>query len=357
MATAKEKEKQLLELLHAAKKAADAAAADAAGGADESRCVDALSRLKDFPVTVQALVSTQVGKQLRPLTKHASKNIQQLASDIFQTWKAMFLEQTNTSNAAAADHKKVTKPSDSDKLHIATPPMKPHTPDRKTPSNNPAASTKPTPSPKPKTTTAAAASTKPNHFPKPKTATPTSSPAIHLPVPKCNDPTRNKIREQLCEALCRVSGEVSPELSSRVNACDPVSVAVSLESVMFASWGGSTGDQRAKYRSLMFNIKDAKNPDFRRKVLLGQWTPEQVVSLSSAEMASDARQKENEKIEAKALFDCELGSAPMATTDQFKCGKCGQRKCKYHQMQTRSADEPMTTYVTCVNCDNRWKFC
>ena len=28
-----------------------------------------------------------------------------------------------------------------------------------------------------------------------------------------------------------------------------------------------------------------------------------------------------------------------------RCGKCGQRKCTYYQMQTRSADEPMTTFV------------
>ena len=46
-----------------------------------------------------------------------------------------------------------------------------------------------------------------------------------------------------------------------------------------------------------------------------------------------------------------------ASTDQFKCGKCKQRKCTYFQLQTRSADEPMTTFVTCVNCNNRWKFC
>ena len=26
------------------------------------------------------------------------------------------------------------------------------------------------------------------------------------------------------------------------------------------------------------------------------------------------------------------------------------------QMQTRSADEPMTTFVTCTVCNNRWKF-
>ena len=44
-------------------------------------------------------------------------------------------------------------------------------------------------------------------------------------------------------------------------------------------------------------------------------------------------------------------------TDQFQCGKCKQRKTTFFQLQTRSADEPMTTFVTCVVCSNRWKFC
>jgi DNA-directed RNA polymerase subunit M/transcription elongation factor TFIIS len=44
-------------------------------------------------------------------------------------------------------------------------------------------------------------------------------------------------------------------------------------------------------------------------------------------------------------------------TSIFKCGKCKERNCTYFQLQTRSADEPMTTFVTCLNCNNRWKFC
>ena len=43
-------------------------------------------------------------------------------------------------------------------------------------------------------------------------------------------------------------------------------------------------------------------------------------------------------------------------TDEFKCYRCKKRKCTYYQLQTRSADEPMTTFVTCLNCGNRWKF-
>mgnify|MGYP001300739815 CR=1 FL=1 len=44
-----------------------------------------------------------------------------------------------------------------------------------------------------------------------------------------------------------------------------------------------------------------------------------------------------------------------ANTDNFECRKCGSKRCSYYQLQTRSADEPMTTFVTCINCGNRWK--
>lgn len=46
---------------------------------------------------------------------------------------------------------------------------------------------------------------------------------------------------------------------------------------------------------------------------------------------------------------------PEAMTDQFKCGRCKQRKCSYFELQTRSADESMTIFITCIECGNRWK--
>lgn len=46
----------------------------------------------------------------------------------------------------------------------------------------------------------------------------------------------------------------------------------------------------------------------------------------------------------------------MATTDIYECYKCKQRKCYVYQAQTRSADEPMTTFVKCQVCGNSWKF-
>ena len=44
-------------------------------------------------------------------------------------------------------------------------------------------------------------------------------------------------------------------------------------------------------------------------------------------------------------------------SDTYKCGRCGERKCKVSQYQTRGADEPMTVFVTCLICYNSFKFC
>jgi len=44
-----------------------------------------------------------------------------------------------------------------------------------------------------------------------------------------------------------------------------------------------------------------------------------------------------------------------ASTDMFTCGRCGKNECTYREVQTRSADEPMTAFVLCLVCGNRWK--
>ena len=50
-----------------------------------------------------------------------------------------------------------------------------------------------------------------------------------------------------------------------------------------------------------------------------------------------------------------LTSKLTANTTSFKCRKCDSKNCSYYQMQIRSADEPMTSFVTCIDCENHWR--
>lgn len=61
-------------------------------------------------------------------------------------------------------------------------------------------------------------------------------------------------------------------------------------------------------------------------------------------------------IEKKAIRDkVKFESKMEATTDTFTCRKCKSNKCSHYLLQTRSADEPMTCYVSCLDCGKRWK--
>ena len=60
---------------------------------------------------------------------------------------------------------------------------------------------------------------------------------------------------------------------------------------------------------------------------------------------------EDKKVRDKQKYEPNIE----ASTDNFTCNKCKSKKCTYYQLQTRSADEPMTTFVTCLECGKRWK--
>lgn len=59
----------------------------------------------------------------------------------------------------------------------------------------------------------------------------------------------------------------------------------------------------------------------------------------------------DEKQKSKFKYKKDIGGA----TNKFKCSRCKKRVCSYFELQTRSADEPMTVFVTCLNCGKRWR--
>lgn len=164
-----------------------------------------------------------------------------------------------------------------------------------------------------------------------------------------NDPVRLKCRELLFNAL-----KLEDDQSSFM---DPFELAASIEDNIFEEFKNTDTKYKNRVRSRVANLKDTKNPDLKANVLSGMIPPERIAKMTAEEMASDNMKELRAKYTKEAIDDHQMAKTGGTTTDLFKCGKCGKCNCTYNQVQTRSADEPMTTFVLCNECGNRWKFC
>lgn len=74
-------------------------------------------------------------------------------------------------------------------------------------------------------------------------------------------------------------------------------------------------------------------------------------------MASQDMKELRQKITQEMIQEHQMSMTGGTSTDLIKCPKCRKTNCTYNQVQTRSADEPMTTFCLCNECGKRWKFC
>ena len=120
------------------------------------------------------------------------------------------------------------------------------------------------------------------------------------------------------------------------------------------SWDSLTFRSRYKLRflSILYNLKNSDT--FRESITVQN--SKTTANLSNAGMQPDGLHAEAIKVR-KAYHERRLKITMQEEdfTGLFKCNGCKSSKTTYYQMQTRSADEPMTTFVTCLNCDKRWK--
>jgi transcription elongation factor S-II len=137
---------------------------------------------------------------------------------------------------------------------------------------------------------------------------------------------------------------------------DPDDIALQIEAAIFELHGDSE-KYTSTIRSRVFNLRDKKNPDLRENVILGSVSPAKFAKMTAEEMASSDMKKLRDAFTKEAINEHQMGVQEGTPTDMFKCTKCNKYNCTYSQVQTRSADEPMTTFVFCRECGNRWKFC
>ena len=105
-----------------------------------------------------------------------------------------------------------------------------------------------------------------------------------------------------------------------------------------------------RLRSIYVNLQ---NNELLEQIKSGEITPLVLAFMTHQEMNKEPWR---ELIEQKTKRDFHKYDKQIeASTDMFTCRKCKSKKCTYYELQTRSADEPATIFVTCLDCGKNWK--
>ena len=85
----------------------------------------------------------------------------------------------------------------------------------------------------------------------------------------------------------------------------------------------------------------------------GELSPQQFAFMTHQEMNPEHWA---ELIQQKVKRDASKFNTNIeASTDMYTCKKCRSKRCTYYEMQTRSADEPATIFVTCLDCGKHFR--
>ncbi|XP_048357326.1 transcription elongation factor A protein 3 isoform X2 [Sphaerodactylus townsendi] len=177
-----------------------------------------------------------------------------------------------------------------------------------------------------------------------------SSAAFLPPCYLTGDTVRDKCIEMISGAL-----KMDDDYKEFGVNCDKMGAEI--EDHIYQELKGTDMKYRNRVRSRISNLKDPKNPSLRRNVLSGAISPSLIAKMTAEEMASDELKELRNAMTQEAIREHQMAKTGGTATDLFQCGKCKKKNCTYNQVQTRSADEPMTTFVLCNECGNRWKFC
>ncbi|XP_022692851.1 transcription elongation factor S-II-like isoform X1 [Varroa jacobsoni] len=291
-----------------------------AGDEEQVQALDMLRQLQSLPITLEILTKTRIGMAVNALRKSSNDDdVISLAKTLIKNWKKLLgstpsrndepssgTGNNRGSGDASSKNKNKNQSQDGQQNNQTKAPPSAQNPPRQT-----------------------------------------SFPA----AANTTDAVRLKCRELLSAAL---KGSGLPEGCDEV---DPDDLARHIESSCYDEFNNTDMKYKNRIRSRVANLKDPKNPNLRLAVLIGQISPDRLAKMSAEEMASDELKQLRQKLTKEAIDDHQMAVTGGTKTDLLKCGKCRKSNCTYNQVQTRSADEPMTTFVFCNECGHRWKFC
>ncbi|XP_065193906.1 transcription elongation factor A protein 2-like [Sycon ciliatum] len=297
---------------------------------DDAQALELLKVLQSQSISLEDLEKTRIGMSVNKIRKQtSSSDVSTLAKKLIKAWKKMLDSASNKGSKAGKTSSADPPESKSNSDSPVAMGDSPNVPPKQEPAS-PAETTASV-----KTESASAEFSARSQF------VPT------LPMP--SNPVRSKCVEMLCRAMQKNSEDADEDHCQRT--------ALSIEEAICSEMPQLDSKYRNRVRSRVANLQDTKNPSLCANVMSGAISPEKLAKMTAEEMASDKMKELRQHFTKEGVRDAQMSVNSGTTTDLLKCSKCKQRKCTYNQLQTRSSDEPMTTFVFCQHCGHRWKFC
>ncbi|OAA54470.1 transcription elongation factor s-ii [Cordyceps fumosorosea ARSEF 2679] len=271
---------------------------------------------KDAAPTEEMLRSTRAGVYVGKLRANANKEIARSAAELVNKWKKL-VEQEKQS-----------------RLHKAK-------------LGSPASGTASSPPSAAGPTAAAAASSAPSG--KKFTGDPETRKydADGVDIKRTDSAVRNNCIGLLYNGLA---------FRSTASESDVLARAVAVEAAAYARFSGEGADYKKKVRSLFTNLKNKSNRALGVSVMAGDIPAARFVAMTDDDLKSEDQRKKEIELEKENMKKAQVPMVEKSVSDSLECGKCKKKMVSYTQAQTRSADEPMTTFCECMNCGHRWKF-
>ncbi|XP_053957577.1 transcription elongation factor S-II-like [Anastrepha obliqua] len=308
-------------------------------GTGQDQALDLLKSLQTLNINLEILTKTRIGMTVNELRKSSKdEEVIALAKTLIKNWKRFLAAPSGSTGSSSKD----TSGSNSTSKSSASKSSSSSSSKDKEKSSSSSSSSKDKKRDEEKKSSSSASSSSAKDERRPAQSSFPSTGGL-------TDAVRLKCREMLCNAL---------KVGDIMEGCpEPEDMATELEDAIYMEFKNTDMKYKNRVRSRVANLKDAKNPTLRSNFMCGAVTAQQLARMTPEEMASDEMKKLREKFVKEAINDAQLATVQGTKTDLLKCGKCKKRNCTYNQLQTRSSDEPMTTFVMCNECGNRWKFC
>ncbi len=178
-------------------------------------------------------------------------------------------------------------------------------------------------------------------------------------IPITSEPESNKLRILCLNSLSFLDNNFSKEeIRSLEQNIFEATYKHALNQYIPRNWKSSQFCEvyRQIVKSVLSNIhpkSPVNNPRLLKRILDGEFKLSSLPHMTSYEMFPENWFDLKDKLLQREQKILE-GNKSRAT-DQFKCRRCQKRECTYYELQTRSADEPMTIFITCLNCGKEWR--